>query len=89
MWMHGDRRNRVVSDSIEEKVHTIVSEQLGVPREEVKRESHFIEDLKADSLDIVEMVMEFEESFEITIPDDDYDKIRTVGDAIDYIEEKS
>lgn len=78
-----------MSDSIEEKVYTIVSEQLSVPREEVKRESSFIEDLKADSLDIVEMVMEFEESFEITIPDDDYDKIRTVGDAIDYIEEKS
>jgi acyl carrier protein len=48
-----------------------------------------VDDLKADSLDVVELVMEFEDEFEITIPDDDYEKIRTVGDAIDYIEEKS
>lgn len=75
--------------SIEEKVIGIVSEQLGVPKEEVKRESSFVDDLKADSLDVVELVMEFEDEFEITIPDDDYEKIRTVGDAIDYIEQKS
>ena len=75
--------------SIEEKVLSIVSEQLGVPKEEVTRASAFVEDLKADSLDVVELVMEFEDEFEITIPDDDYDKIKTVGDAIDYIEEKS
>jgi len=77
-----------MSNETEEKVCNIVSEQLDVPRDEVKRESSFVEDLKADSLDIVEMVMEFEEQFEITIPDDDYDKIQTVGDAIDYIAEK-
>ena len=75
--------------SVEEKVIGIVSEQLGVPKEEVSRESSFVDDLKADSLDVVELVMEFEDEFEITIPDDDYEKIRTVGDAVDYIEQKS
>ena len=75
--------------SVEEKVVGIVSEQLSVPKEEITRESSFVDDLKADSLDVVELVMEFEDEFEITIPDDDYEKIRTVGDAINYIEEKS
>lgn len=75
--------------SVEEKVVGIVSEQLSVPKEEIARESSFVDDLKADSLDVVELVMEFEDEFEITIPDDDYEKIRTVGNAIDYIEEKS
>lgn len=75
--------------SVEEKVIEIVSEQLGVPKEEVARESSFVDDLKADSLDVVELVMEFEDEFEVTIPDDDYEKIKTVGDAINYIEEKA
>jgi acyl carrier protein len=75
--------------NIEEKVIGIVSEQLSIPKDEITRESSFVEDLKADSLDVVELVMEFEDEFEVTIPDDDYEKIRTVGDAIDYIEEKS
>ncbi len=75
--------------AVDEKVVAIVSEQLSVSAEEVSRESSFIDDLKADSLDVVEMVMEFEDAFDITIPDDDYDKIKTVGDAIDYITEKS
>jgi acyl carrier protein len=78
-----------VSSNIEEKVIGIVSEQLSIPKDEITRESSFVEDLKADSLDVVELVMEFEDEFEVTIPDDDYEKIRTVGDAIDYIEEKS
>lgn len=73
----------------EEKVIEIVSEQLSVPQEEVSRESKFVDDLKADSLDVVELVMAFEDEFGITIPDDDYEKIQTVGDAIDYIDEKS
>ncbi len=73
----------------EEKVIGIVSEQLGVPKEEVSRASSFVDDLKADSLDVVELVMEFEDEFGIQIPDEDYDKIKTVGDAIDYIEAKS
>ena len=75
--------------AVEEKVIGIVSEQLGVPREEITRESRFVEDLKADSLDVVELVMEFEEEFDVTIPDEDYEKIRTVGDAVTYIEQKS
>ena len=75
--------------STEEKVVGIVSEQLGVPKEEVNRSASFVDDLKADSLDVVELVMEFEDEFGITIPDDDYEKIKTVGDAVDYIEEKS
>ena len=75
--------------STEEKVIGIVSEQLGVPQEEISRTSSFVDDLKADSLDVVELVMEFEDEFGITIPDDDYDKIKTVGDAITYIDEKS
>ncbi|MGE3314628.1 MAG: acyl carrier protein [Planctomycetaceae bacterium] len=75
--------------SVEDRVIGIVSEQLSVPREEVSRTSSFVDDLKADSLDVVELVMELEDEFEITIPDDDYDKIRTVGDAIDYIGQKS
>ena len=73
----------------EEKVIGIVSEQLGVPKDDVTSESSFVDDLKADSLDVVELVMEFEDEFGITIPDDDYDKIKTVGDAITYIDEKS
>jgi len=75
--------------TVEERVTAIVSEQLSVPKEEITRESSFVDDLKADSLDVVELVMELEDEFDITIPDDDYDKIRTVGDAIAYIEEKS
>ena len=75
----------------EEKVVAIVSEQLGVSKddEKITRASSFVEDLKADSLDVVELVMEFEDEFGISIPDDDYEKIQTVGDAVDYIEEKS
>ncbi len=77
-----------MSSSVEEKVIGIVSEQLGVPKEEVTLNSSIIEDLKADSLDVVELVMELEDEFDITIPDDDYEKLKTVGDAIRYIEEK-
>lgn len=74
--------------SIQEKVIGIVSEQLSVPKDDITAESSFQDDLKADSLDLVELVMEFEDEFGITIPDDDYEKIRTVGDAVKYIEEK-
>ena len=75
--------------SIEEKVISIVSEQLNIPQEDINATSSFVDDLKADSLDVVELVMEFEDEFGVTIPDDDYEKIRTVGDAVKYIEEKS
>ena len=72
--------------AIEEQVFDIVSEQLSVPREEITRTSSFVDDLKADSLDVVELVMRFEDTFGVTIPDEDYEKIRTVGDAVEYIE---
>ena len=72
----------------EEKVIKIVCEQLSVKVEDIKRTSSFADDLKADSLDVVELVMEFEDEFGITIPDVDYERIKTVGDAVDYIEEK-
>jgi len=74
--------------SVEERVIGIVSEQLQIPKEEISREKSFVDDLKADSLDVVELVMEFEDEFKITIPDEDYEKIKTVGDAVKYIEGK-
>ena len=73
--------------SVEERVVEIVAEQLGVDREKVTRETSFVNDLGADSLDTVELVMELEEEFDITIPDDAAEKIQTVGQAIDYIDE--
>ncbi|HEC70084.1 MAG TPA: acyl carrier protein [Candidatus Omnitrophica bacterium] len=74
--------------SVEEKVKSIIAEQLGVKAEEVKPESSFVDDLGADSLDTVELVMALEEEFGIEIPDEDAEKMSTVGDAIKYIEEK-
>lgn len=73
--------------SIEEKVRSIIVEQLGVSEEEVTPEASFIDDLGADSLDTVELVMAFEEEFDIEIPDEDAEKIVTVKDATKYIEE--
>lgn len=72
--------------SVEEKVKQIIVEQLGVDEAQVDGAASFVEDLGADSLDIVELVMAFEEAFEIDIPDDDAEKILTVKDAIDYIQ---
>ncbi len=72
----------------QDKVIEIVSDHLKVPKDELKAESRFVEDLKADSLDLVELVMEFEEAFSITIPDEDYEKIKSIGDAVKYIEGK-
>lgn len=74
--------------SIEAKVKEIIVEQLDVAADEVKLESSFIEDLGADSLDTAELVMAFEEAFDIEIPDDDAEKIQKVKDAVDYISEK-
>jgi acyl carrier protein len=76
----------LVVPSVEERVIEIVCENLGVNREQVTRQTSFQEDVGADSLDIVELVMELEEEFEITIPDEQAEKIKTVGEAIDYIE---
>ncbi len=73
--------------SVEDRVIEIVSEQMGVSKDQVTRETSFVNDLGADSLDTVELVMEFEEEFDITIPDEEAEKIRTVGQAIAYIEE--
>ncbi|MCB0322317.1 MAG: acyl carrier protein [Bdellovibrionales bacterium] len=70
-----------------EKVKSIIVEQLGVPAEEVTESASFIEDLGADSLDIVELVMALEEEYDIEISDEDAEKILTVGDAINYIGE--
>ena len=72
--------------SVEEKVKQIIVEQLGVDESQVDLQASFVEDLGADSLDIVELVMACEEAFEIDIPDEDAEKITTVKDAIDYIE---
>jgi len=73
---------------VEAKVKEIIVEQLGVDEGQIKPEASFIDDLGADSLDTVELVMAFEEKFEIEIPDEDAEKMRTVGDAISYLQEK-
>ena len=75
--------------SVEDKVKEIICEQLGVSDDEVNPEKHFVDDLGADSLDIVELVMAMEEQFEIEIPDEDAEKIQTVKDAVAYIQERS
>jgi acyl carrier protein len=74
--------------NVAEKIKQIVSEQLGVDEGEVTATASFVDDLGADSLDTVELVMAFEEAFEIEIPDEDAEKIRTVQDAITYVEKK-
>jgi acyl carrier protein len=83
------RTNFMAEKSIEEKVKDIIVEQLGVNPEQVTPQASFIEDLGADSLDIVELVMAFEEEFGVEVPDEDAEKLQTVGDVIKYIEEKS
>ncbi len=75
----------MAEDEIAERVATIVSNQLDVEKEKVKPETSFTNDLGADSLDIVELVMELEEEFDMSIPDEDAEKIRTVGEAVEYI----
>lgn len=74
--------------AIEQKVKEIIVDQLGVDESQVEDSARFVDDLGADSLDIVELVMAFEEAFEIEIPDEDAQKIVTVRDAIDYIEKR-
>ena len=74
---------------VEERVKEIIVEQLGVEEDEVQPAAKFIEDLGADSLDTVELVMAFEEEFDLEIPDEDAEKISTVGDAISYLKENS
>ena len=74
---------------MEEQVKAIVAEKLGVNVDQIKPESSFIDDLGADSLDTVELVMAFEEKFNIEIPDEDAEKMKTVGDAINYLKSKN
>ncbi|MGP3777730.1 acyl carrier protein [Halanaerobium saccharolyticum] len=74
-------------DNILDKVIDIVAEELAVDRDEVTEDSSFIEDLGADSLDVVELVMAFEEEFDVEIPDEDAEDIRTVEDAVSYLED--
>jgi len=74
--------------ALEERVSEIIVEQLGISKEEIKPEASFIDDLGADSLDIVELVMAMEEEFDIEIPDDDAEKLQTIGDALSYIKER-
>lgn len=73
--------------AIEDKVKAIITKQLGIKAEQITKETSFINDLGADSLDTVELIMEFEDAFDMNIPDEEAEKIRTVGDAIKYIEE--
>ncbi len=71
--------------AIEQKVIGIISEQMGADKAEITRETSFVNDLNADSLDTVELVMEFEDEFDMSIPDEEAEKIQTVGAAIDYV----
>ena len=77
--------NEVDVQAIETKLIDIISEQMGVDKSEITRETSFINDLNADSLDTVELVMEFEDEFDMSIPDEEAEKIQTVGAALDYI----
>lgn len=71
--------------AIEQKVIDIISEQMGADKAQITRETSFVNDLNADSLDTVELVMEFEDKFDMSIPDEEAEKIQTVGAAIDYV----
>jgi acyl carrier protein len=74
--------------NLEDRVAGIIVEQLGATKEEIVPEASFIDDLGADSLDIVELVMAMEETFDIEIPDDDAEKIQTIGDAVSYLKDR-
>lgn len=77
----------MTESEIEAKVIDIVAEQMGVDKSELSRDTNFMNDLNADSLDTVELVMEFEDEFDTSIPDENAEKIQTVGEAIEYIKE--
>jgi len=78
-----------MADNIQDKVRDIIVEQLGVNPEQVTQEAKFIEDLGADSLDTVELVMAFEEEFGIDVPDEEAEKLQSVGDVVSYVEENA
>ena len=75
--------------AVADKVKSIIVEQLGVDEEEVTPDASFVDDLGADSLDTVELVMAFEEEFSVEVPDEDAEKLQTVGDVVKYIEDKT
>ena len=75
-------------EDIQQKVADLIVDQLGVDADSVTPEAHFIDDLGADSLDTVELVMAFEEEFDLEIPDEDAEKLQTVGDAVDYLKQR-
>lgn len=78
-----------MSQDIESKVKSIIVDKLGVDESEVNNEANFTNDLGADSLDTVELIMEFEKEFDLSIPDEDAENIATVGDAVNYLNEKA
>ncbi len=78
-----------MADNIASRVHEIIEEKLGVDQSEITRDASFTDDLGADSLDTVELIMEFEKEFDITIPDEEAESIVTVGDAVDFLNERT
>jgi acyl carrier protein len=78
----------MAAESTEQRIKEIIVEKLGVDQADITREASFTNDLGADSLDTVELIMEFEKEFDMTIPDEDAENIATVGDAIDYVDAK-
>ncbi|WP_412061366.1 MULTISPECIES: acyl carrier protein [unclassified Rubrivirga] len=78
----------MAAESTEQRIKEIIVEKLGVDMADITREASFTNDLGADSLDTVELIMEFEKEFDTTIPDEDAEQIQTVGDAIDYVDKK-
>ena len=86
VFLAATRRWTVPTEAeIEEKIYQIVSEQMGIDKSELTLETSFVDDLNADSLDTVELVMEFEDEFEMSIPDEEAEKIRTIGQTVSYI----
>ena len=79
----------MAAESTEQRIKEIIVEKLGVDQADITREASFTNDLGADSLDTVELIMEFEKEFDMTIPDEDAEKIATVGDAVSYVQENA
>src|SRR5690606_10704472 len=87
--LYRNTRRLSMANDLEAKVTSIIVEKLGVEESDVTRDASFTNDLGADSLDTVELIMEFEKEFDITIPDEDAERMRTAGDAIDYLQQKT